>query len=83
MAGGTVGVPTAVAGTTVVVTVEGATIAGIFVVADGTVDVASAVVGTAVAVTGSDGLVGAVVVVGPVVVVGAVVGRPRKGPVIS
>ena len=77
MAGGTVGVPTAVAGTTVVVTVEGATIAGIFVAADGTVDVASAVVGTAVAVTGSDGLVGAVVVVG------AVVGRPRKGPVIS
>ena len=83
MAGGTVGVPTAVAGTTVVVTVEGATIAGALVVADGTVDVATAMVGTAVVVTGSNGLAGSVVVGGAVVVVGAVVGRPRNGPVIS
>ena len=77
MAGGTVGVATAVAEMVVVVTVEGAMVAGALVVADGMVDVATAVVGTTVVVTGSDGLVGAVVVVG------AVVGRPRKGPVIS
>ena len=68
---------TAVAEMVVVVTVEGAMVAGALVVADGMVDVATAVAGTTVVVTGSDGLVGAVVVVG------AVVGRPRKGPVIS
>ena len=65
------GVATAVAEMVVVVTVEGAMVAGALVVADGMVDVATAVVGTTVVVTGSDGLVG------------AVVGRPRKGPVIS
>ena len=77
MAGATVGVSTAVAEMVVVVTVEGATIAGALVVADGTVDVATAMVGTAVVVTGSDGLAGSVVVAG------SVVGRPRNGPVIS
>ena len=77
MAGATVGVSTAVAKMVVVVTVEGAMVVGALVVADGMVDVATAVAGTTVVITGSDGLVGAVVVVG------AVVGRPRNGPVIS
>ena len=83
MAGATVGVSTAVAEMVVVVTVEGATIAGALVVADGPVDVATALAGPAVVVTGGGALAGSVVVAGSVGGAGSVVGRPRNGPVIS